>query len=217
MPESWLFHIRGSPQGLESHFAVNHIGDFLFTNLLVPKMVSGSRVVTVTSEAYQMSEVRFHDYNFSDGEIHNNPWKGYTQSKKASILFTVELANQLASNGILACSAHPGIVLGTVLGGGITEELLLSSQDIWQEGREGEDPYVDPLKNVQQGCATTIVAAFSPLLVEQSGPFLRDCVVQHDKVKPCSKDSGNTEQLWKLSEGIVESRIFLWEVSLRYL
>lgn len=55
--------------GIESQFGINHLGHFLFTNLIMGKLVSEdgsrpSRVVNITSEGYQLSPIRFQDWNF---------------------------------------------------------------------------------------------------------------------------------------------------------
>ena len=51
--------------GYESQFAVNHLGHFLFTNLLMEKMARrGVRVVNVTSNGYGFGGVRWEDPNF---------------------------------------------------------------------------------------------------------------------------------------------------------
>lgn len=52
--------------GIESQFATNHLGPFLFTNLIIKKLAAAKepRVVNVSSDGHRMSSVRFHDYNF---------------------------------------------------------------------------------------------------------------------------------------------------------
>lgn len=68
---------RISPDGYEMHFAVNHLGHFLLTNLLLPLVVRagpGARIVNVTSTAQRISPMRFSDYNF-DNEV-DGPQKG---------------------------------------------------------------------------------------------------------------------------------------------
>lgn len=55
-----------SPDGFESHFAANHLGHFLFTNLIMGKILAASkpRVVSVSSDGHRMSPVRFDDLDF---------------------------------------------------------------------------------------------------------------------------------------------------------
>ena len=56
-----------SKSGVESQLATNHLGHFLLTKLLLPQIISagkGARVENVASQGYQLSEVRFEDWNF---------------------------------------------------------------------------------------------------------------------------------------------------------
>ncbi|PLB51990.1 NAD(P)-binding protein [Aspergillus steynii IBT 23096] len=60
-----------SEDSIETTFATNHIGHFLFTNLILPKMIKASqtsshptRIVNVSSYGHQFSPVRFSDINF---------------------------------------------------------------------------------------------------------------------------------------------------------
>lgn len=55
-----------SPDGYESHFAGNHLGHFLFTNLIMDKIIASKapRVVAVSSNGHRLSPIRFEDYNF---------------------------------------------------------------------------------------------------------------------------------------------------------
>lgn len=55
-----------SEDGVESHFATNHLGPFLFTNLIMNKVVNSEspRIVMVSSDGHRMSPIRFDDYNF---------------------------------------------------------------------------------------------------------------------------------------------------------
>lgn len=53
-----------SKDGIETQFAANYVGHFLLANLILGKVAKNSTFVTVTSEGYELSEVRFDDYNF---------------------------------------------------------------------------------------------------------------------------------------------------------
>lgn len=52
--------------GIESHFATNHLGPFLFTNLIIKKLTAAKepRIVNISSDQHRMGAIRFHDYNF---------------------------------------------------------------------------------------------------------------------------------------------------------
>lgn len=61
-----------TPEGIEAQFGANHIGHFLFTNLIMNKLISAegiasgrtARVVNVASDGYRLGPVRFDDWNF---------------------------------------------------------------------------------------------------------------------------------------------------------
>jgi NAD(P)-dependent dehydrogenase (short-subunit alcohol dehydrogenase family) len=95
--------------GLESTFAINHLGPFLLTSLLLDilKASAPSRIVNVTSDAHKGAKIDFDDLQ---GEKRFSGWQAYGQSKLAMILFTRELAKKLENTGVTVNSAHPGVV-----------------------------------------------------------------------------------------------------------
>lgn len=151
-----------TPENVESQFGANHIGHFLLTNLLVPKIEAagtGSRIVNVSSLLYQFSPVRFDDYNFSSGATFNT-WEAYGQSKTANILFSVALAKKLASKGVRSYSLHPGNILATHLSSAVDPAEWPIVGAMFGE-KKVEMPKE---KTVEQGSATTLVAALEPKL-----------------------------------------------------
>lgn len=98
-----------SADGLESVFAINHLGPFLLTGLLLPVLTASapSRVVTVASGAHAMGKIDFDDLQSARGydEI-----RVYNQSKLANLLFSYELARRIAGSGVTANAADPGFV-----------------------------------------------------------------------------------------------------------
>ena len=62
-----------SPDGFESHLATNHLGPFLFTNLIMKKVLAAAepRVVVVSSDGHRLSPIRFNDYNF---DVSRSAW-----------------------------------------------------------------------------------------------------------------------------------------------
>ncbi|OKP10389.1 hypothetical protein PENSUB_4178 [Penicillium subrubescens] len=150
-----------TPENVESQLGANHIGHFLLTNLLVPKLEAsggGARIVNVASAMYQLSPVMFDNYNFSDGKTYN-AWEAYGQSKTANILFAVALAEKLEKKGIKSYSLHPGVIH--------TKGLSEVDQEAWPivgalfESKKLEMPKE---KTIGQGCATTLAAALDPAL-----------------------------------------------------
>jgi len=96
-------------EGIENTFAVNHLGYFLFTNLLLNKLKgeNEARIVNVSSAAHSfVKEMQWEDINFK-----NNFGQGlrpYGQSKLANLLFTRYLSIKLSTENISVNAIHPG-------------------------------------------------------------------------------------------------------------
>src|SRR5271163_1274651 len=111
--------------GYDSTFAINHLGPFLLTNLLLERITASapSRVVNVASNAY--STVR-KGMPFDDLQStrHYRGMRVYGQSKLANILFTLELTRRLEGKDVTANSLHPGTVRTGYGGDGDARGLL---------------------------------------------------------------------------------------------
>ena len=220
--------IMGGPlvrdaRGYESQFATNHLGHFQLTFALLPALraAHGARVVSVTSGAQRVSDIRWDDPHFTtgyDGQL------AYAQSKTANVLFAVELDRRWAEEGIRGYAVHPGIVVGTNLGHSMPEDQArafnLSMGLIDESGR----PIIDPdreKKTPQQGAATIVFAATSPLLAEIGGVYLKNNdispldddpkpltfgpggIVSSDVV-PHAIDPKSAQRLWELSTQLLD-------------
>jgi NAD(P)-dependent dehydrogenase (short-subunit alcohol dehydrogenase family) len=95
--------------GLERTFALNHMGYFLLTNLLLDRLkeAPAARVVSVASEAHRRAVLDFTDLTGRNGA---KGWLAYSRSKLANILFTTELARRLTGGTVTANCLHPGFV-----------------------------------------------------------------------------------------------------------
>jgi NAD(P)-dependent dehydrogenase (short-subunit alcohol dehydrogenase family) len=122
--------------------------------------------VSVSSSGHLRSPVVFEDIHFAERQY--EPWAAYGQSKTANILFAVEAAKRWAGDGITANALMPGGIR-TNLQRYVTEEDLArlraqisSSEDIrW--------------KTPEQGAATSVLVATSPLLDGIGGRYFEDC------------------------------------------
>jgi len=120
--------------GVELVFATNHVGPFLFTNLLMPLLLRGEggqgqrRIVNTSSEAHRISPMRFSDWNLEPGKVveredeprrglpkgilrgdgRYEPWVAYGQSKTANVLFSVGLNGRVAKRGVRSFAVMPG-------------------------------------------------------------------------------------------------------------
>jgi retinol dehydrogenase-12 len=100
---------RLSTDGIEMTFALNHLGYFLLTYLLLDtlKASPAARIVNVASNAHWNGRLDFDDVQ---GERRYGGWRAYCQSKLANIVFTYELARRLAGSTVTANAVHPGFV-----------------------------------------------------------------------------------------------------------
>ncbi len=87
-----------TPEGIELHFAVNHIAPFLLTNILYPalKAAAPSRVVILSSAGHRLPGLDFDDLNFNGRSY--DLQTAYCQSKRANVLHAVGLAKRLAGH-----------------------------------------------------------------------------------------------------------------------
>ncbi|MFN2546266.1 MAG: SDR family oxidoreductase [Myxococcales bacterium] len=98
-----------SKDGFELTFAVNHLGYFLFTNLLleVLKASAPARIVSVGSEASRWGTIDFDDLQAEKRYIAQ---RQYGSTKLMNIAFGIELAERLRGTGVTSNVVHPGVV-----------------------------------------------------------------------------------------------------------
>ncbi|MFI1381612.1 SDR family NAD(P)-dependent oxidoreductase [Embleya sp. NPDC020886] len=181
--------------GFELQFGTNHVGHFLWTNLLVPALGPGARVVNLSSAGHVASGIRWADPNYRDAPEDYQPWKAYGASKTANILFTVESDRRLRGRGIRSLAVHPGMV-ATNLGRYMTRD---AGRDLQKKVTAANMP---PLKQVASGAATQVWAAVGGELADVGGVYLADCAITTEHA-PWALDEADAARLWTLSEGLV--------------
>ena len=176
--------------GIENTFAVNHLGYFLFTNLLLHKLKgeSETRIINVSSAAHSfVKEIQWQDINFK-----NNFKQGlrcYGQSKLANLLFTRYLAIKLSTENITVNAIHPGGV-NTSLG---------SQNKVWYSKplRLILRPFFrSPLKG-----AESIIYLATKQDDGVTGEYFVDSKIH--KSSSYSKNLEEAHKLWSLSEEMV--------------
>ncbi|CAG9951778.1 unnamed protein product [Clonostachys rosea f. rosea IK726] len=205
--------------GIESQFGTNHIGPFLFTNLLLSKQLGVSssgklRIVNISSNGYRLSPIRFEDWNFDDGKTYNR-WAAYGQSKTANMLFSRSLAQKLGNRGVTSVSVHPGISQ-TPLSKDLKMEDFMEIGPIDRaQGHASHWGHNVQYKTPSQAVATHVFAAFHPSLdapeqhadnfyLEHNGAYVAESKPQSDTTVHCwGRDAIDAERLWALSEGII--------------
>jgi NAD(P)-dependent dehydrogenase (short-subunit alcohol dehydrogenase family) len=103
-----LFNTRKvTEDGLEMTFATNHMAYFVVTNLLLPNLKPGARIVSTASDAHKGAKLDFDDLQSAKKY---SGFSVYGKSKLANILFNRELARRIAGTGVTANCLHPGFV-----------------------------------------------------------------------------------------------------------
>ncbi|KAM4580238.1 retinol dehydrogenase 13 [Odontesthes bonariensis] len=182
--------------GFETQLAVNHLGHFLLTNLLLPVMKSSapSRVINVSSIAHRGGRIDLDDLFFSRRPY--SALESYRQSKLANVLFTWELAQRIKGSGVSAFCLHPGVIR-TELGRHVEGWFPLL-------GALLRLPTLLLMKTPWQGCQTTVFCAVTPGLEERSGCYFSDCTER--EAAPEGRDEEVARKLWEESARLVGLR-----------
>ena len=156
-----------TPEGWEMQFATNHLGHFALATRLHGALAAagGARVVSVSSSAHLRSPVVFEDIHFLERPY--EPWAAYGQSKTANVLFAVEASRRWAGDGVTVNALMPGGIR-TGLQRYVTDEEL----DRLRRQSGGGGP---SWKTPEQGAATSVLVATSPLLDGIGGRYFEDC------------------------------------------
>jgi NAD(P)-dependent dehydrogenase (short-subunit alcohol dehydrogenase family) len=154
-------------EGWEMQFATNHLGHFALTLGLQPFLAEAgrARVVSVSSAAHLRGGVDFNDIHFTRRPY--EPWLAYGQSKTANVLFAVEATKRWRNQGITVNALMPGAIR-TGLQRHVTEEEL-------QKLRAAMGAATVNWKTPEQGAATSVLVATSPLLEGVGGRYFEDC------------------------------------------
>lgn len=175
---------RLTKQGFEQTFGVNHLGHFLLTQLLLPRLLQQphSRVVNVSSKAHynargiDFSELREPGKGF--GALH-----AYAVSKLANVLHAKELGRRYGARGLHAYALHPGVV----------------KSDVW---RQVPQPFrwlmMRSMISNEEGAKTTLYCATSPEVADHNGRYYDEC--REKEPSPAAQDAQLSRELWEQSE-----------------
>ena len=176
-------------EGIELQFATNYLGHFALALGLHDSLASAgdARVVTVSSSGHLLSPVVFDDINFRFRPY--EPLVSYGQSKTAAILFGVAASSRWAADGITVNSVMPGAIATGL-----------------QKHTGGLKTPPEGRKTIEQGAATTLFVATSPLLEGIGGRYFEDnneAVTVYDGngwlsgVAFYALDPANADRLWE--------------------
>jgi NAD(P)-dependent dehydrogenase (short-subunit alcohol dehydrogenase family) len=191
-----------TPEGWELHFATNYLGHFALANALHGALAAAddARVVSVSSALHLASPIVFDDIHFTFRPYH--PFVAYAQSKTADVLFAVGASKRWAADGITVNAVMPGYIQTNL------------QQHVTEDAMVGMTRFALPSnpKTVEQGAATAVLAAGSPLVKGVGGRYFEDCHearVVHDSsgwmvgVAPWAIDDGNADRLWEATESML--------------
>jgi NAD(P)-dependent dehydrogenase (short-subunit alcohol dehydrogenase family) len=187
--------------GWELQFATNHLGHAALTFGLhdALKAAGNARVVNLSSTGHMFSDIVWDDINFDRRPY--DPWSAYGQSKTANILFSLGITEHWAGDGITSNACHPGSIQ-TNLQRHVDPELL--------DQLRAAATTPSPMKTPEQGAATSVVLATSPLLEGTGGHYFEDCneAVEHvpgerSGYLPHALDPVSADRLWDLTHELL--------------
>lgn len=182
------YHETG--EGIENTFAVNHLGYFLFTNLLLQKLKGHdeTRIVNVSSAAHSfVKEMQWEDINFKNN--FGQGLRSYGQSKLANLLFTRYLAIKLSTDNISVNAIHPGGVntsLGSQNKAWYSKPLRLILKPFFRSPLKGAESIIYLATKQDDGV---------------TGEYFVDSKIH--KSSAYSKNLEEAHKLWDLSEKLV--------------
>lgn len=177
--------------GFELTFGTNHLGPYLFTRLLLPRLreAGGARIVNVASVAHFKAK----GFDWEAVRRRTETATGlreYQVSKLANVVFTKELARGRAGDGVRSYSLHPGVV----------------ASDVW---RRIPWPFRSIMKlrmiSNEEGAKTSVYCAASPEVAEHDGRYY-DAEKERSPSK-IAEDAALGRELWDRSEEMVGTHL----------
>ncbi len=193
-------------RGYESQFATNHLGHFRLTARLWPLLKAagpGTRVVSLSSIGHRIAGIDFDDIGFDRRDYHK--WLAYGQAKSANALFAIHLDTLGQPHGVRAFAVHPGGIV-TPLQRHLTMEEQVAMGWFDAEGNVNKG-----FKTVEQGAATSVWCATSPMLAGKGGVYCEDADIAarwtedmnvNVGVRDHAIDPAIAARLWTVSEAM---------------
>ena len=205
--------LERTPQGWELQLATNHLGHVALATGLYRALVAGAaerdgaRIVALSSTAHMRSDLDLDDPHFRRTPY--DPQIAYARSKTANSLFAVEAHRRWSGEGIVANAVNPGGVAT-----GLQRHFSTRQKDSLDAA---EAAGVFRYKTVEQGAATTMVAAVAPEFAHTGGHYLDDgreaYTVPNDAdlaehphgVKEWALDPAAAQRLWAFSDRLLHT------------
>ncbi|KAJ7088739.1 hypothetical protein B0H15DRAFT_800711 [Mycena belliarum] len=211
--------LKVTPDNLESQMATDHVGPFLLTKLLAPKLLAAGTVDFIPRVVYVSSILQS---AVDIGALARpDPAKyrrfgAYAQAKAANVLMAVELSAR-AKGRLNAYSLKPGIIHTNILR---KEESLAGFIALGLYTPDGKPNPIHLWKTIPQGAATysahlaeppdliyflarrTVAAAFDTRLNEYPGAHLSDAMISTESLA-YSSDPAIASKLWTATDEII--------------
>jgi NAD(P)-dependent dehydrogenase (short-subunit alcohol dehydrogenase family) len=187
--------LHTTPDGWELQFATNFLGHFALVKGLhaALRAADGARIVSLSSSAQLLGPVVFDDLHFRFRAY--EPFAAYAQAKTACALMAVEATRRWQHEGIFANAVHPGAIATNL-----------------QKHTGGLKTPVERRKSPEQGAATSVLLAGSPLLAGVGGRYFEDCnealvvdrrTADFTGVAPYAIDAANAQRLWDVAGQLI--------------
>jgi len=180
--------------GIQEEFGVNHVGHFLFTKLLLPKIKASqpARIVNVSSRNHIFFEGGIEFEKLSDPNALDATQR-YSLSKLANILFTNELNKRYIEEQIYATSLHPGLV----------DTQMSRKNDL-----SGSETFLSSSISTEDGAITTLYCATSPEIEEKNyrGRYFDPFGIEGEKSSR-AKDDDLAKKLWEFTENLITEKL----------
>ena len=171
-------------QGFELAFGTNHLGHFLLTQLLLPKLreTPGARIVNVSSKAHYDAKGGIDFEAVRRSTPSTTGLAEYAVSKLANVLFTKELARR-ERGAVHSYALHPGVI----------------ASDAWRQVPWGLRHVIKLfMKSNDEGAKTTLHCATSEAVKSDDGRYYDEC--REKKPSPLADDPALALRLWEHSE-----------------
>jgi len=181
---------RLSKDGFDITYATNHIGPFLLTNLLLPRLKEApqGRVVNVASNAHFVAKELDWAVLERRTEPKRSAFKDYAVTKLMNVLHAKELARRLAGSRVTTYALHPGAV----------------ASNIWR-AVPGPVRWVIKLFMIsnEKGAATPLYCATAPELATTTGRYYYKG--REAKSSLLAQDAALGRELWEKTEALVSA------------
>jgi retinol dehydrogenase 12 len=172
--------------GIETTFAVNHLGYFLLTQLLLERLIASApaRIVNVASDAHRFAGGRLAFDNLN-GDKRYSAMGIYGQSKLANILFTRELARRLQGSGVTVNCLHPGTV---------ATRFAQNNSGFYSLGTRLIAPFI---RTPEKGAETAVYLCAAAEVQGVSGAYFYNC--REKRPSRAARNDDDARRLWEVS------------------